>query len=513
MSAILVDVEKCKLTPCCRSFVWRGVLTVVALVLLLHPHPGNAATISKVDTSLSGSQKYTLMVDGKPFYMTSVQIRLDKLRYSWGFDAAARAAVVAQAAQDGFNTVALPIHWYEVEPAKDKFNWTILDEYLNLARKNNVRVELLWFGQNSGGHVQWLGSPQNPVHLRTPDYVLYSPGVRSSQTTSEYAIRRDVSPYTLDLANEGLRAREVYVLGRVMNHIADWDAASGSAHTVVGVQLDNEVRAFGNFSAFTPAFSPSLVVSYMSSIGKAVKNSRYVVWTRLNCVNVDTYSRIDANEFQRVRHGTGIDFFAADLYNYKAGGVRTFLPFSNGNYRMIAEAPGDIPEAPMIQLAALSGDAAYIYYEFLGPDRHGIYDRDGAMGFKPRGSYVDTIRTINKLLNSDMYDVALKSQGHSLYVHNWTGDLKEESIGVKGISFMPAVTNSQAISIARGDREVVLMNTLGGTFSLAPGQHITAATWGYFDANNAWVAKGAVPYSQTAISPAPGTTVRLILSK
>lgn len=513
MSAILVDVESRKATPCRRSFVSRTAVTVVVLVLQFHLHLANATTISKVDNSLSGSEKYTLTVDGKPFYMTSVQIRLDKLRYWWDFDAAARAAVVAQAARDGFNTVALPIQWYEVEPAKDRFDWAILDEYLNLARKNNLKVELLWFGQNSGGHVQWLGSLQNPVHLRTPDYVLYSPGVGSSQTTSEYAIRRDVSPYTLDLADDRLRARETYVLGRVMNHIADWDAASGSAHTVVGVQLDNEVRAFGSFSAFSPAFPPSIVVSYMSSVGKAVKNSRYVVWTRLNCVNVDTYSRIDANEFQRVRHGTGIDFVAADLYNYKAGSIRTFLPFSNGNYRMIAEAPGDIPEAPMNQLAALSGDAAYTYYEFLGPDRHGIYDRDGAMGFKQRGAYVDHIRTINKLLNSDMYDIALKSQGHSLYVHNWTGDQKEESIGVRGISFMPAVTNSQAISIARGDREVVLMNTLGGTFSLGPGQHITAATSGYFDANNMWVAKGAVPYSQTAISPAPGTTVRLLLSK
>jgi hypothetical protein len=28
-----------------------------------------------------------------------------------------------------------------------------------VAKKYNLKVELLWFGQNSGGHVQWLGDP------------------------------------------------------------------------------------------------------------------------------------------------------------------------------------------------------------------------------------------------------------------------------------------------------------------------------------------------------------------
>lgn len=480
------------------------------------PSHGSATTISWVDTSLKGSEKYVLRVDGKPFYMTSIQIRLDKLRYWWGFDAAAREAMFTQAGRDGFNTVALPIHWYEVEPAKGKFDWAILDEYLDLARKNHLKVELLWFGQNSGGRVQWLGAPENPIHLRTPDYVLNSPGNRSALTTSDYSIRRDLSNYTLDLADERLKNREMYVLAHVMNHVADWDASAGSPHTVIGVQLNNEVRSpvdsdkvFNTESAF-PA---PLIVSYMSSIGQAVKNSRYVVWTRLNCVPVDANSRIDANEFQRVRHGTGIDFVATDLYGYDAGTIRTILPHSRNNYRMIAEAGGDVPEAPLFQLAALSGDTAYIYYELLGPDNHGIYDRDGLMGFKQRGAYVDNVRSINKLLNSDMRDVALKSQGHSLYVHNWTGSLKEESIGVLGISFVPGARNSQAISIARGDREVVLMNTLGGTFSLPPALHVADATTGYFDANDKWVAKGPVQYGQAGISPAPGTTVRLVLSK
>lgn len=56
--------------------------------------------ISYVDTSLDGSQKYVLRVDGKPFYMTNIQVRLEKLRYNFGWDAAARDAIIGQAASD-----------------------------------------------------------------------------------------------------------------------------------------------------------------------------------------------------------------------------------------------------------------------------------------------------------------------------------------------------------------------------------------------------------------------------
>ena len=63
--------------------------------------------VSYVDTSLDGSQKYRLIVDGRPYYMTNIQIRLDKLRYSLGWDDAGLEAIVSRAAADGFNTRTL----------------------------------------------------------------------------------------------------------------------------------------------------------------------------------------------------------------------------------------------------------------------------------------------------------------------------------------------------------------------------------------------------------------------
>lgn len=115
-------------------------LLSTALCMLLTLSPGamkagdntKKQPISWVDTSMKNGEKFMLMVDGKPFYPTSVQVRLDKLKASCGFDASARENAVKTCADHNFNTIGIPLHWREVEPEKNKFDWTILDEYLSL---------------------------------------------------------------------------------------------------------------------------------------------------------------------------------------------------------------------------------------------------------------------------------------------------------------------------------------------------------------------------------------------
>ena len=320
-----------------KSSVLFAMLLLLSLGGMAKEKTSQKKVISYVDTSLNGSQKYVLRVDGKPFYMTNVQVRFDKLRYRWGWDIATCERLLEQTAALGFNTLSVPIHWYEVEPSKDRFDWTTLDLYLSLARKYDFKVEMLWFSQNSGGHVQWLKSDQ----LRTPDYVMHSPKAgdfqsfstegSSRQTTSDYTIRRDISDYSLDLGDEKLRAREAYVLAKVMEHISQWDLDNGSPHTVIGVQLGNEVRSYPS----------ATIVEYMSELGRAVKESSYPVWTRMNCTYVDLHSVLYSNERLRSTVDTYIDFVGIDTYRHHFGtedsyaeSVRTNVPYMGKNYRM-----------------------------------------------------------------------------------------------------------------------------------------------------------------------------------
>lgn len=475
---------------------------------VLASQSASAATISYLDTSLSGSQKYVLRWNGKPYYMTNIQIRLDKLRYWWGWDASMRDGIVHQAANDGFNTVSIPIHWYEVEPTKDNFNWTILDEYLGLVKKYNLRVELLWFSANSGGHVEWLGSNSNPIHLRTPDYVLYSPGYNSPATTSNYTVARSYSNYTVDITDTNYAAREQYVLRKVMAHIASWDAANGNGHVVVGMQMGNEV---------TGPWTSAQIVGYYSNLAAAVKTSAYSVWTRMNTVwSSDTTNRINANE--ALRPNTNIDFIGVDTYGASTQSTQSAMPTIGKNYKMIMESGAQESNVALKPLAALSGDTAYDHYDMISPDGHSLYDPTpgevGATGWTPHNpSAIALLRTVNTVTRRVKYDLALNKKqvaATGLYVHNYQGNSTATTPGVAGVSFTPASTSSQGISIYHSATEIVLVNTAGGKFTYPSSLNVTGATQGYFDDNNVWVSTGNVSFTSTSITPPSGTAVRLV---
>lgn len=50
-----------------------------------------------------------MRVDGKPFYMTNVQLRTDKLRGYEGWTEEAIEKAVKQVADDHFNTLSIPV--------------------------------------------------------------------------------------------------------------------------------------------------------------------------------------------------------------------------------------------------------------------------------------------------------------------------------------------------------------------------------------------------------------------
>lgn len=478
----------------------------------------NVDAVSWVDTSLEGTQKYVLRVDGTPYYMINIQIRLDLLRYSEKWSDAACEALVAQAAADGFNTVSIPVHWYEVEPEKDNFDWKILDEYLTLVNKYGLKMEMLWFGANSGGHVQWLSrSKEMPNHLRTPDYVLYSPAPDSKETTSDYRIRRDMSDYSMDMTDDRLCTRETYVLGVVMKHISEWDKANGNKHPIIGVQINNE--AIGQKGLF----ANSEVISYLSKVASAVKQSDYVVWTRANCVYWNVMARVHGNEERRIsKEGTNLDFMGIDTYRHHFSSDTSFvasmrynMPYVGKNFRMIMETNTNVPYAAQMHLAALSGNSAFDFYSI-----ESLYGRDGDM-VKPLVAYLEDIRLVNKILSSDRIDLATNTHGYGLFVHNWEGGNSTPSVSNAGIVFEPNYPTSQGISILRSNTELVLMSSKGGRFTLPDGIDVLSASKGYFDDNNCWVNEGEVllsssvlfdasPSTNRSLSVEAGTTVRLV---
>ena len=468
----------------CFTLLMNGVLVDGAFAME-RDKSGTVQLVSWVDTSLDKAEKYVLRIDGTPFYMTNIQVRLDKLKGYEGWDDAALETVVKRAADDGFNTLSIPVCWRDVEPEKDMFDWTVLDKYMGWCKKYGLKMELLWFSWSSGGRIQWLtrNSESDIREIRVPDYVCTTDG------RSEFTVRRKTDPWTLDWYDDKLCDREQYVMGQIMEHIAVWDADNGNPHTVIGVQLGNEALGHEQDVAV------ERIIDYYHRIGGAVKKSRYVVWTRLNCVSWMTESRLKANETKRAEGGTNIDFVGIDIYGTDAnavkGNMNGQLPHLGKNYTMIMEIDAKDPNTPLYQMAALAGNKAFDYYNMAIVDGNELYKRGEGTELVER-MQITEVRQRNKILNLANQDIALKAHGKSLYVYNYAGNSVEPETGLEGISYTPDAIRSQALAIRHGSNEIVLLATQAGVFTLPASLKVISASKGHFDRNNQWIKEGKI---------------------
>lgn len=459
-----------------------------------------AQTVSYVDLSLEGSEKYVLRVDGRPFYPINIQVRPDKLRGYEGWSEAEVEAAFKRAADDGFTTLSIPLYWSEVEPEKNHFDWRILDCYLGWCRKYGVKMELLWFSWSSGGRIQYLWNYGGRQQLRTPDYVC------SLEGASEFNMLRDEWEYSLDWRDTSLRNREREVLARVMEHVALWDANNGGEHTVIGVQLGNEARAHGNNTA-----TAAEIIEYYHHVGAAVKESPYMVWTRLNCVSYETSGRTSANENKRRNGGTNIDFVGIDVYGTSAesvkGDINGQLGVNGENFRMIMEIDAKDSNSPLYQMAALAGDKAFDYYNLGHVDGNGLYGNNGHT--LAERSHIGLVRQRNRILNLANQDIALNKQGSGLYVYNYAGNTTDSEVGMAGITFTPDAATTQAIAVRHSDRQIALLSTYTGTFTMPASLKAKAAEKGYFDTENRWVKEDDIAIEDNTITM-PATSCVLV---
>lgn len=159
-----------------------------------------------------------LMVDGKPFLMLAGELHnssasgIGYMQRMWP-----HLKIL------GLNTVLAPVSWELVEPAEGRFDFTLLDAMLDLARKHEQRLVLLWFGS-------W----KNGVSSYVPGWVLKDtarfPRAKGSSNQNTKPILSTLSP-------DCMKA-DATAFAALMRHLRE---ADGRQHTVVMVQVENEV--------------------------------------------------------------------------------------------------------------------------------------------------------------------------------------------------------------------------------------------------------------------------------
>src|ERR1039457_6022588 len=82
-----------------------------------------------------------LVLHGKPFL-----IRGGVLGNSSAETPAQADIILSEMARMRLNTVLMPLGWEQVEPEEGTFDFRILDHWIDVARRQNLHLVLLWFG-------------------------------------------------------------------------------------------------------------------------------------------------------------------------------------------------------------------------------------------------------------------------------------------------------------------------------------------------------------------------------
>ncbi|MEJ2055211.1 MAG: DUF5597 domain-containing protein, partial [Calditrichaceae bacterium] len=158
-----------------------------------------------------------LIVDGKPFLILGGELgnssftSLEYMKPIW-----------PKLTAMNLNTVLAPVYWELIEPAEGKFDFKLYDKLINRARKNNLKLVLLWFGS-------W----KNSMSSHAPDWVKKDqdkfPRVKDN-TGQSHEILTPFSENNLQADSKAFRA--------LMQHIKDIDEGE---NTIIMIQPENEI--------------------------------------------------------------------------------------------------------------------------------------------------------------------------------------------------------------------------------------------------------------------------------
>lgn len=158
-----------------------------------------------------------LVVEGKPFLIRGGELgnssasSIEYMKPIWG-----------KLAAMNLNTVVIPVYWELIEPVEGKYDFSLVDDLILAARKNNLKLVPLWFGA-------WKNSMSSYV----PAWVKKNQKRFPRSQTKDGKGMEILSPFDEENVKADAKAFQA-----LMRHLKEFDERQ---QTVILVQVENEI--------------------------------------------------------------------------------------------------------------------------------------------------------------------------------------------------------------------------------------------------------------------------------
>lgn len=320
-----------------------------------------------------------LIVGGKPFLMLG-----GELGNSSSSNAGYMDSVWPTLEKLNLNTVLAPVYWELIEPSEGQFDFEVVNDLIEGARKRNIRLVLLWFGS-------W----KNSMSCYAPAWV--------KNNFVRFPRSRDIKNKPIEIMSPFFKTnieadKKAFV--ELMRFVKKID---GGHHTVIMVQVENEIGMLPNARDYHPeaqkAFSAMVPIELMNFLVSNRKNllpEFRNVWEKAGGKEKGTWHEVFGKEISTDEIFMAW-YFAKYVEDITAAGKAEYpLPmFVNAALNRPNKLPGEYPSGGPLPHLMDIWKAGAPSIDFLAPDIYfsnfahwcELFDRGGNPLFLPEVRY------------------------------------------------------------------------------------------------------------------------------